>query len=121
MHLTFRTMRPTYSPLTALLLATIFLAGNLVLPQADILFGHRPGTENETRVHLEAVGGCGNHAGHCLLSRLLSDSSGHAPAATATALFIALPLSPAPNSDPCSVPRPISTTTRSRAPPTPRL
>jgi hypothetical protein len=69
----------TCNPLKALLLAAIFLAGNLVLPGADVLLGHRLGQENETRVHLEPLGGCRNHAEHCVLPRLLNDLGQQSP------------------------------------------
>jgi hypothetical protein len=72
----------TRNPLKALFLAALFLAGNLVLPEADILLGHRLGTENESRVHVEPLGGCRNHAEHCVLSRLISDLTGQAPASS---------------------------------------
>jgi hypothetical protein len=72
----------TRSPFKALLFAAIFLAGNLVLPEADILLGHGRNQANETRVHLEQLGGCRNHTEHCVLSRLLSDLSGQAPSSS---------------------------------------
>ena len=75
--------RPAHAPFQALLFTAIFLAGNLVLPEADILLGHGRSQENETRVHYETLGGCRNHAEHCVLSRLLSELSGQALSASA--------------------------------------
>ncbi len=59
--------------LRALLLALLFGAGNVGLPAADALLDHASGgAHGGARVHLEAAGGCRNHADHCPLGRLLS-------------------------------------------------
>jgi hypothetical protein len=66
--------------LRALLLATIFVAGNLVLPEVDIFLDHGLGTPRaEQAVHLERPGGCRDHAEHCVLGRLLSELRLQAP------------------------------------------
>ncbi len=59
--------------LRALLLALLFVAGNVGLPAADALLDHASGiAHGGARVHLEAAGGCRSHADHCPLGRLLS-------------------------------------------------
>lgn len=110
--------RPPH-PLKALLLAAIFLAGNLVLPGADAILGHRLGQENEARVHLEQLGGCRNHAEHCVLPRLLNDLGQQAPSTGGIAAFAAHPTQQPPRADQWSAPRLSATDYRSRAPPAP--
>lgn len=103
--------------LKSILLAAIFLAGNLVLPEADILFGHRGGHENETRVHLEQLGGCATHAEHCALSRLLGDLGQQWPSPAAASSWIT-DVTPRPGAGDLRSAAPSnSSSTLSRAPP----
>lgn len=87
-------MRPLVLRLQASLLALIFIAGSLGLPEADALLDHPPGTAGRYgQVHLEGANGCREHADHCALGRLLTEGRDMAPAAPALGLAAATALS----------------------------
>lgn len=80
-------MRPLVLRLQASLLALIFIAGSLGLPEADAILDHQPGrTLRHGRVHLESTSGCREHADHCALGRLLTEGRDVAPATTVLAV-----------------------------------
>ncbi len=74
--------------LQALFLATIFVAGSFGLSEADVLLDH-PIEQGPVRgrVHLENLGGCADHAEHCVLNRLLADFRDLAPADSSLAII----------------------------------
>ncbi len=115
-------MHRSLHPLRTLFLATIFVVGNLVLPQVDIFLDHGLGApQNAHRVHLERPGGCRDHAEHCVLSRLLGNLDGQAPAHRTTAApFESLFTRPARRTLPLPADR-YPSSHRSRAPPAPLL
>lgn len=113
-------MRPFLLRLQASLLAFVFIAGSFGLPEADVFLDH--GLDrgpSRYRVHLESTQGCGDHADHCILGRLLAESRdllqgspGVSPIAAAESAVAV------PDADlGCSSALPLSY--RSRAPPRP--
>jgi hypothetical protein len=69
-------MRPLILRLQACFLALVFFAGNLGLPEADVLLDHGLGSVvDRPQVHIEGTGGCADHADHCPLGRLLANGS----------------------------------------------
>ncbi len=104
-------MRHLAVRLQASLLALIFIAGSLGLPEADAILDHQPGTAaRQGQVHLEGANGCREHADHCALGRLLTEGRDMAPAAPA--------LAPAAAATP-SLATPGAAALRSRARPSP--
>lgn len=68
--------------LRVLLLATFYVAGNFGLPATDLLLNHGVGAPRDTtQAHIETTGGCGQHADHCVLARVLGDLRLQAPGA----------------------------------------
>lgn len=104
--------------LQALLLATIFVAGNFGFADLDALLRHRSlAAVGQTRTHFETQGSCADHQGHCQLGRLLANASGQVAAEAPSLAHSILPHTPPRFWPECRTTQAPNPAYHSRAPP----